>query len=285
MTAAAVAWAAERLGRPVVDVHRLLGGTTSTMLRLTDDAGVRTVLRLITEEPWRTHGHELASRESAVQTQLAGTGVIAPTTIALDASGEACGHPAHLMSHLPGATDVARVSKRDLDRVAAVLAGIHAVRGEPAPRLYQSWALEAKHVVPSWSSRPELWQRAFEVVRAVPPAYEPTFLHRDFALRNLLREGTEISGVVDWVETSTGPAWLDVAHCRTNLVIDHGSETGDIFAAAYARQTGRAPEPWWEVLDIVGFLPPPGAAAFTSDPRRLARLDEHLARTIDDLGR
>ena len=54
---------------------------------------------------------------------------------------------------------------------------------------------------------------------------------------------TAVTGVVDWVETSWGPAWLDVAHCRTNLAITHGTEVADRFGAAYQRLTGSEPQP------------------------------------------
>ena len=56
------------------------------------------------------------------------------------------------------------------------------------------------------------------------PAYEPTFLHRDFSHRNLLWDGPGSSGVVDWVETSTGPRWLDAAHAATNLAVAFGAD-------------------------------------------------------------
>ena len=62
--AAAIAWAGQVLGRPVSGVTQLTGGMTSRMLRLSHDTGDDTVLRLITEEPWRRHGAELARREA-----------------------------------------------------------------------------------------------------------------------------------------------------------------------------------------------------------------------------
>jgi hypothetical protein len=39
--------------------------------------------------------------------------------------------------------------------------------------------------------------------------------------------GGRVTGVVDWVETSIGPAWLDVAHCSTNLAIVLGIDAAD----------------------------------------------------------
>ena len=89
---------------------------------------------------------------------------------------------------------------------------------------------------------------------------------------NLLWTGETITGVVDWVETSTGPAWLDVAHCSSNLALRHGSPTGQRFAAAYTRLSGVQRVAYWEVMDIVGFLPPPGRKVMFDDPGELARL-------------
>lgn len=271
----AVAWVEEHLG-PVTDVRALEGGRTSTMLALTPRAGEPAVLRLMTEEPWRTHGVELTTRERDTQRRLAGTPVPAPRTLALDATGERCGHPAHLMTRLPGRLGLGRADRGSLVLLADLLAGVHAVEPGDDVRLFQSWAWAAKHVVPAWASDPGPWQEAFALLRTPVPAYEPTFLHRDFGPHNVLWADGRVSGLVDWVETSVGPAWLDVAHCSTNLALRHGSEVADAFAAAYVERTGRVPEPSLDVMDVVGFLPPPGRASLVTDPTELARLDERL---------
>lgn len=156
------------------------------------------------------------------------------------------------------------------------LASIHAVRATPPPRAFQSWAWPAKWVVPSWASRPEVWQRAFEVLAGDAPSFEPVFLHRDFGPHNLVWTGDAVTGVVDWVETSTGPAWLDVAHFASNLAMRHGTKTGQRFAAAYSRRTGTERDIFWDVMDIVGFLPPPGRKPMFHEPEQLRRLEEHL---------
>ena len=86
--------------------------------------------------------------------------------------------------------------------------------------------------------------------------------------------------MVDWVETSIGPAWLDVAHCCTNLAIGHGSETADRFAAAYVARTGRKPQHYFDVMDIVGFLPPPGEEGFIRAKDERRRLEERLSSVM-----
>ena len=102
--------------------------------------------------------------------------------------------------------------------------------------------------------------------RPPAPAYEPTFLHRDFGHRNLLWQGGTISGVVDWVETSTGPAWLDAAHAASNLALAFGTGPAVAFVERWAALSGTAPERHWLVMDAVGYLPPPGKPPMFGDP-------------------
>lgn len=85
-----------------------------------------------------------------------------------------------------------------------------------------------------------------------------------------------ISGIVDWVETSLGPAWLDVAHCCTNIALVHGNQAADLFAAAYTRRTGRGAQAYFDVMDIVGFLPPPEGKGPFHPTRERENLEERL---------
>ncbi len=277
LDASTSAWVASYVG-PVASVRPLVGGVTSTMLAITPRRGDEVVLRVIDREPWRAHGAGLADRESEVQTMLEPTVVLAPVSVGLDVAGEHCGDAAHLMSLLPGAVDPDRVDPGSLDRLAAVLAGIHAVEPTIAVRDYQSWAFEAKYVVPGWAADPGLWEAAFDLLRSEPCSADWCLVHRDFHLRNVLWSGAEVAGVVDWVETSRGPAWLDVAHCCTNLAIGHGEAVAQAFAAAYVARTGRVREPWVEVMDVVGFLPRPGGAPFAllDQPATRGRLEGRL---------
>lgn len=273
---AALNWAGEVVIGPFTDVRELAGGRTSTMLSLTSRAGRHGVLRLMTREPWRSYGHSLTTREREIQQMLVSTPVPAPRSLALDADGRDCGHPAHLMSRLPGGVDLNRVDAVSLVRLADQLATIHDVAPTMEVRAYQSWASEAKHVAPPWTTDPRLWEEAFALLRTDPPAYEPCFIHRDFQLGNVLWDEGGISGVVDWVETSIGPAWLDVAHCCTNIAIGHGTETAEAFASAYVERTGRQPQPYFDVMDVVGFLPPPGVEGFFTEATQLSRMEEWL---------
>ena len=281
----AVGWAGRVLDRPVVRVTPLTGGMTSVMLRLAHDRGEDTVLRLVTEQPWRRHGAELVRREATTQRALSGSDVPAPRSLALDADGEQTGVAAHLMTWLPGEVDTTRAGEAELSAMARLLAVIHDVEVDPAPRMFQSWAWPGKRAVPPWADDPATWRRAFDVLAEGDPPWEPCFLQRDFGPRNLLWSGDRISGVVDWVEASTGPAWLDVAHGASNLALRHGTGVARRFSASYAATTGCRPEPYWDVLDVVGFLPAPGGRAMRLGEDGWRRLEEHLARVLAEVAR
>lgn len=286
---AAVSWVEGAWGRTVEDFSPLRGGWTSTILGLRADDGERAVLRIMTREPWRTHAAGLLGRESEIQRQLAGTDVPAPMSIALDVSGEEAGQPAHLMSRLRGSVDLVRSDEVFLTRLAGLLVAIHAFDpGAARPREYQSWAVPAKRVVPGWSRRPHLWEQAFALLCEEPPPYQGTFLHRDFHVGNVLWEGGDVSGVVDWVETSWGPRGLDVAHCTTYLAMLHGVETAHRFARIYRELAQDSEDPreqrYWDVMDVVGYLPDPvkvvqpwrDLGRDITDELTRERLEEHL---------
>jgi len=275
----AVHWASMEIGAPILRHERLTGGLTSTMLTLIDQAGTRMVLRLMTEEPWKTHGEGLTSRERAAQLELAGTTVPAPKSLSLDARGIAVGVAAHLMTHRPGTPDEAPDEPK-LTAMAEMLARIHDVQPREPFRTYQSWAPPAKWVVPEWTKHPNAWRRAFAVLQEGPPEHEPVFIHRDFSHRNLLWRGTEISGVVDWVETSHGPAWLDAAHAATNLALALGVEGANSLLKAYGALTESRLEPYWLVLDAVGFLPVPGRSPLFVSEHQRAILDGWLYQVM-----
>ena len=79
----ALAWAGSSMGS-LVSSEPLHGGVTSPMLALRHDAGTESVLRLMIDEPWRTHGAGCSTRERA-SCSSSHRRVPAPVTLALDA--------------------------------------------------------------------------------------------------------------------------------------------------------------------------------------------------------
>ena len=259
------AWVAAAAGAPVRSVTALTGGYSSRMLALGHDDGTQTVLRQMHVDPWRRHAAGLLTREADVQALLAGSDVVAPTPLAVDPDGAQVCDPSLLMTRLPGGIDLCSHDDAFLAGLAATLLAVHRVRPDEGqwPRDYQSWAFESKRNVPPWSDDDALYAEAFARLDEPPPAYTPTFLHRDFQPGNVLWQDGEVTGVVDWVETSTGPVDLDVAHCASNLATLHGAEAGEAFTAAYVAAGGALAEDrdarvYWRLLDLVGFLPAGG---------------------------
>jgi aminoglycoside phosphotransferase (APT) family kinase protein len=282
--AAALAWAGSAVGSPIASYDALDGGLTSTMLALRHDDGAESVLRLMTVEPWRTYGAELTTREREAQLAMAGTPVPAPTSVALDAEGTVAGAAAHLMSRLPGAPTAEHeaLGEHRLAAMADLLVTIHGQRPAEPFRTFQSWAWEEKWVVPPWTRHPDSWRRAFAVLARPAPAYEPTLLHRDFSHRNLLWSGDVVTGVVDWVETSTGPAWLDAAHAASNLALASGTRPAQDFLRRYAAASSTEAHAHWLVMDAVGYLPPPGKRPLFGRDDQLSRLDDWLDVVVRD---
>ncbi|MEU8985147.1 alpha/beta fold hydrolase [Streptomyces sp. NPDC048558] len=273
-------WLAKQVpqGRTVAGAAFAKGGWSSQMRRLTLDDGSELALRTFVKPFFRRHAPGLLTREASVLTLLAAQeGVPAPELIAVDATAEHCDHPSLLMSLLPGRV---RVDDEDLDRrldlLAAQLAAIHRVVPDERPRPYQAWTSAERVRTPSGG----LWERAVEVIRQEPPPYEGCFLHRDFHPGNVLFRGTgedcRISGVVDWVETSWGPADLDVAHCSTALALLHGPEYGLGFRDRYEAHGGRRladgeDHLYWRLIDALAYSP--DAAKLAGPWRELGRTE------------
>ncbi|MEH0526895.1 aminoglycoside phosphotransferase family protein [Streptomyces stelliscabiei] len=271
--AATRAWVAERLpeGRTVRNWTDLRGGWTSRMRGLTLDDGTGLVLRSFVKPFFRLHAPGLLNREAEILTLLASYDDIpTPRLHAVDPAAELAAHPSLLMSLLPGSLRMAEDADLEarLDLLAGQLARIHAVVPERRPRTYQAWTSPERVNTPGGA----LWERAVEVIRREAPAYEGCFLHRDFHPGNVLFTGTgtgtaggaggglRVSGVVDWVETSWGPADLDVAHCSTALALLYGVEHGLGFRGRYEARGGRRPavdqdHVYWRLLDALGYAP------------------------------
>ncbi|MFE3020992.1 phosphotransferase family protein [Streptomyces sp. NPDC059256] len=267
-------------------VVRLRGGWTSEMRRLDvsgPGGGRSLVLRSFVQPFFVRHAEGLLTREATVLRLLGDTDVPAATLAAVDATAQYCDHPSLLMSLLPGTVRLGNQGAADrAELLARQLVRIHRlpVTAQQRPRTYQAWASPERVTLPAVTARPELWERAFDVIRRKPPAHQGRFLHRDFHPGNVLFTGAGddlgISGVVDWVETSWGPADLDVAHCSTALALLHGIPEGMRFADRYVATGGTLADDdtdhlYWRLLDALGFAP--DAEKVAVPWRELGRVD------------
>jgi len=270
-------WLASQLGSRVVSLSQLTGGVSSQMYKVRTEVGDEAVLRRMTVEPWRRFADSLLRREYAVQQMLQNEPVHAPEPIVVDPDGSTAGEPSLLMSLMPGGLDITRDDDDDVRELADLLVRVHRFRPAPGswPSEYQSWAFESKRAVPPWSQHDDAYAEAFARLRGPAPSYRRTFIHRDFYHGNVLWQEGRVTGLVDWVETSAGPADLDVAHCVSNTAGTHGVETALRFRAAYVDAGGVLDHDadvgrYWQLMDLVGFLPDGRTAEAASRGRRPA---------------
>jgi aminoglycoside phosphotransferase (APT) family kinase protein len=252
-------WVAEEFGAgaTVVTVKRLTGGITSAMHLLTvvDANGQRhrAVLRRWMESE-HTHGALWVRQEAHILEQLAYSDVPSPRVFRIDPTGSSCGEAALLMSHLPGRMEL-NPSNPDLwlEQFVAMLVRIHNldVRAPEA----ESWLNRKSLLVPTWTTRPELWRDAIALMDEKPPKGEQTFIHHDYQHFNLLWQRGRISGVVDWVFGSMGSPSMDVGHCCLNLAVLYSSAHARRFLNLYERESGRTVSAWWEIHELLVYLP------------------------------
>jgi Ser/Thr protein kinase RdoA (MazF antagonist) len=216
-------------------------------VRLADDRTL--VLRRYAWEKFRLEEPEAPVREVDALNYASHHQLPVPTVMAADPTGSEVGDgiPALLMTRVPGRA----VAAPDVAALAALAVQIHAVSGFGFEHRYFPWCRDTSTVPPRGSRRPELWQEALRLWRSSEPTYEPCFIHRDFHPGNVLWFRGTVAGVVDWANTCTGPAGLDIATCRWNLYESAGPQAATAFVDAYERFTERVHHPYWDVAKIV----------------------------------
>ena len=257
----AFAWAQGHLSQPIVETGPIGGGITRTkwLLQLADSE--RLVMRWCDPADWGESGREHVRRETLAFRLLAASALPVPRLIAADLDGTLAGGPANLVTWRPGAVRLDPLGPASIEALADLAVSVHRqpIADGQRPPVF-SYRGPADPEVPGWTSRPALWQRAIDLRVAGAPPTLFGLLHRDFHLGNILWQGESVSGLIDWAETSWGPADLDVAHLCSDFAMLHTASGADAFRDAYVRQGGRLdPEGfrYWQVCDILGFLPDP----------------------------
>jgi hypothetical protein len=252
-------WVERVTGARVFAWRRMTGGVASVVHRLTIDRGSdreALVLRQY-EHGFLAHvGSEAAALirdEAATLRAVHDSGLPAPEPIAVDPDGrEADGHPAILMTRLPGRVDVTPADPEAwLRQMAAMAVRIHDVQVSAPP--FRSRIDAPAPVVPSSATRPAVWEAAFGILRQQPHEPGTGFIHRYFQHFNLLWRRGRLTGVVDWATSCTGPADFDVGHCRLNLAVLFGADRAERLRLAYEAEAGRAVDPWWDLYAITAY--------------------------------
>ncbi len=246
-------------------------------------------------EKWVREEPDLAIREGTTIQHATRAGLPAPELVAIDADGTHCGVPATLVTKLPGSVVLEPTDKTLwLRGLAESAAQIHRVEASGFRWKYRRYNDRVALAVPRWSTQPEAWKKAIEIVEGPSHSYRECFVHRDYHPSNVLWDNGCVSGVVDWVNGCRGPAGIDVAWCRHNLANLHGLSVADDFLAGYIAAAGSDFEydPYWDLMSVVELLPGPpsmyegwraAGMANISNAVMRERVDNYVASVVDRL--
>ncbi len=205
-------------------------------------------------------------------------GVLVPRPRWLDAEGTALGRPFLLMDHVAGESIGPRVVRRPElaaararlpTQMAAQLARIHAI--DPAPLDFlppppagRSPALHAIDHTRRVIDAIDLQNPALEfglrwLDQRAPACAQPTLIHGDFRIGNLLVGPEGLNAVIDWEFAHVGDphedlAWPCVRDWRFGNDALHVGGVGELapYLAAYESVSGRTVDRntlrWWEIM-------------------------------------
>ncbi|HEU5485908.1 MAG TPA: aminoglycoside phosphotransferase family protein [Microlunatus sp.] len=263
LPARALEWIASAAPRAVAHVAPIGGGITNTKWLVTLVDGSRLVMRWEDPVVWGRLGREHVHREALACRVLSASGLPVPTLIAGDVDGTSTDGSANLMTWRPGRTRLDPLGPGAITELARVVVALHrrpVAHSQELPVFTLRRAIDP--AVPGWARWPHLWRRALDLTATAPPPPPCGLLHGDLHLGNLLWRDDEVTGLIDWAETSWGPPDVDVAHLCSDFAMMHSALDAERFRSAYLRAGGRLdPDPdaarFWMISDIIGFLPDP----------------------------
>lgn len=250
----------------------LSGSTTATVVPV-NTSTASYVLKWFTWAGFVAEDRQRVSHEAFGLDVARSAGVPAPTVVATDPDGSETGHPALLMTAVPGAP---LPRPRDWPQLAADVAlRLHDL---DAVSPYRHLAYVPDPFVPRWASDDHLWNEAIATTRGLEASGE-AIIHRDLHRWNMLWSGGDLTGVVDWLSVCRGPIGEDVARVWINEVLEGLPEQGAAFRDAYVAKASRRWDARWEVQAVLDMLP-----AYESDdavqawgnPTTRARLEDCL---------
>lgn len=234
----------------------MVGGMSSQVYRCWCDDGSEFVLRHITDTAWLEREPRLISNEAHTLDLLATSELMAPRHIASNPEAGML-----LMTLLPGETvsDSARLhsSSTQLADLATQIAAVELPHGHGL-QPWRPW-VNPDPAPPAWGDR-SLWTEAIDWFNHTDPPelLVPSLLHRDLHPLNVLWHGTEIVGVVDWVNACVGHPHAELGHCRWNLAVLAGLDAAESFLDAYmASSTPDVYGHYWDIAPVLSFLPGP----------------------------
>ncbi|MGI1805881.1 phosphotransferase family protein [Exiguobacterium sp. TDN 0502] len=233
----------QQLGQEGAEVEVLKGATSSLVLRVGEG-----ILRIHTNQDWLREEPDLVAHEVFA---LQAAGDLAPDVLDYQTDVRDEIPPWLYMTRSPGEIRIDQVNEQYVERLAQMLAAIHALPVPEARYVYRPYTTE-RHV-PTWTQHPEKWRQLL----AVEPIESQSirFIHRDFHPVNVLYELDGTCHTIDWVNACVGPIEVDLAHCRLNLALLESIEMADLFLEKYLKQTKRSYDYSWDIQAAFDFGP------------------------------
>jgi aminoglycoside phosphotransferase (APT) family kinase protein len=291
-SAATLRWIEECLGRgsEVKMVRPLVGGGSHANHAVLAESRSGTVHRLVLRQWGRTDWSRTdidfsPEREIAALALLHGCEIPTPSLVAADPSGAYCEVPTLLITRLMGHPP--RPTPEDLPeyliQLAAALLPVHALGGASTmPPYFPSNPLQVR-LPPKHAQRPGLWEQALDVVATPAPGARSHFIHRDYHPDNTLWTCGRLTGIIDWSNTSSGPAAVDIAHMRWNLALSYGIPVADRFLSAFDQVSGGyRHDPYWDLRSIADLLPEQSDSVIKE--RNIAVLEDYLEQLLAEIG-
>ncbi|KOP30714.1 aminoglycoside phosphotransferase [Exiguobacterium sp. BMC-KP] len=233
----------QKIGQEGGEVEVLKGATSSLVFRVGEG-----ILRIHTNQNWLREEPDLVLHEVFA---LHAAGDLAPDVLDYQANVKDEIPPWLYMTRSPGEIRLDQVDEQYVDRLAQMLAAIHALPVPESRYMYQPYATERR--IPTWTQHPEKWRQLL----AVEPIESQSirFIHRDFHPVNVLYEIDGTCHTIDWINACVGPIEVDIAHCRLNLALLESVEMADHFLKSYCEQTKRSYDHAWDIRAVFDFGP------------------------------
>lgn len=226
----------------------LRGATTATVVPVSTPTADY-VLKWFTWAAFVAEDSHRATHEALGLELARSLQVPAPDPVALDPHGDSTGHPAVLMTAVPGAS----LPRPDDWAVRAAVAAARLHTGEAdVPYVHRPFVPDP--VVPVWAGDRRLWQEALSVVGPLTDADEG-IVHRDLHRWNMHWHDGALTGFVDWLSVCRGPIGEDVARVWINEVIEGDPSAGSDFRSAYRAVSNLTWDLRWEVQSVIDMLP------------------------------
>ncbi len=161
---------------------------------------------------------------------------------------------------------------------ATALSRIHAIDLRHLAFLPQLADIVANYLKPPADDRiRSALRRALQGISLNPTA----LLHGDFWLGNLLWNGNQLSGIIDWEDAMLGDPLADLGKSRLEILWALGEEAMNAYTSYYLEQNVKLDSsalPFW---DLWGAARLPHFATFATDAGKVAVMQEQYDRFVE----